>query len=57
MVHDVLAEVTRASGIHKTYVVTGSSEVVDWVSDRNVSRLSGNTKRRVRPMRFTSPST
>ena len=36
MVHDVLAEVTRATGLHNTYVVTGSSEVVRWVSDWNV---------------------
>lgn len=36
MVHDVLAEVTRATGLHETYVVTGSSEVVQWVSAWNV---------------------
>ena len=36
MVHDVLAEVTRAGGIHKTWVVTGSPEVVDWVSALSV---------------------
>ena len=32
MVHDVLTEVTRADGVHKTYVVTGSAEVERWVS-------------------------
>ncbi len=32
MVYDVLAEVIRAKGIHKTYVVTGSDEVACWVS-------------------------
>ncbi len=32
MVHDVLAEVIRAKGIHKTYVVTGSDEVARRVS-------------------------
>ena len=32
MVHDVLAEVTRARGIHATYVVTGSDEVEEWIS-------------------------
>ena len=32
MVHDVLAEVTQARGLDRTYVVTGSSEVVRWVS-------------------------
>ena len=32
MVHDVLAEVIRARGIHRTYVVTGSDEVEGWVS-------------------------
>lgn len=36
MVHDVLVEVTRAAGIHRTYVVTGSPEVVDWVSALSV---------------------
>ena len=36
MVHDVLAEVTRARGLHETWVVTGSTEVVDWVSGMNV---------------------
>ncbi len=32
MVHDVLAGVTRARGIRRTYVVTGSDEVEGWVS-------------------------
>ncbi len=36
MVHDVLAEVTRARGIHETCVVTGSAEVADWVSGMSV---------------------
>ena len=36
MVHDVLVEVIRARGIHKTYVVTGSDEVAHWVSALNV---------------------
>lgn len=37
MVHDVLAEVTRAHGIHRTWVVTGSDEVAHWVSAFNVT--------------------
>ena len=36
MVHDVLAEVTRAEGIRETYVVTGSDEVARWVSPLDV---------------------
>ena len=36
MVHDVLAQVTRAEGVHKTYVVTGSAEVEQWVSAMGV---------------------
>ena len=36
MVHDVLAEVTRAGGLDRTYVVTGAAEVADWVSALNV---------------------
>lgn len=36
MVHDVLAEVTRAKGLRKTYVVTGSPEVIQWVAAGNV---------------------
>lgn len=36
MVHDVLVEVTRAAGIHRTYVVTGSPEVMEWVSSLSV---------------------
>ena len=36
MVHDVLAEVTRAGGIHRTWVVTGSAEVERWVSPAEV---------------------
>ncbi len=36
MVHDVVAEVTRAQGIHRTYVVTGSDEVEGWVSAFNL---------------------
>lgn len=32
MVHDVLTEVTRAEGIRRTFVVTGSDEVARWVS-------------------------
>ncbi|MDE0214317.1 MAG: 2-phospho-L-lactate guanylyltransferase [Deltaproteobacteria bacterium] len=37
MVHDVLAQVTRAHGIHRTWVVTGSDEVARWVSAVNVT--------------------
>lgn len=37
MVHDVLTEVTRAGGIHRTFVVTGSDEVARWVSACNVT--------------------
>lgn len=36
MVHDVLAQVTRAEGVYKTYVVTGSAEVEQWVSAMGV---------------------
>lgn len=36
MVHDVLAEVIRAGGIHTTWVVTGSAEVEQWVSSAGV---------------------
>lgn len=36
MVHDVLTEVTRARGIHRTCVVTGSDEVEGWVSSFRV---------------------
>ncbi len=36
MVHDVLAEVTRAGGLETIYLVTGSTEVADWVSGMGV---------------------
>lgn len=36
MVHDVLAEVIGAKGVHRTCVVTGSAEVAQWVSARGV---------------------
>ena len=36
MVRDVLAEVSRAEGVHKTHVVTGSAEVAQWVSAMGV---------------------
>lgn len=36
MVHDVLDAVTRAAGIHKTCVVTGTDEVERWVSAMGV---------------------
>lgn len=32
MVHDVLAEVSQARSVHQTFVVTGSVDVVNWVS-------------------------
>ena len=36
MVHDVLAQVTRGRRIHQTYVVTGSADVMEWVSGLDV---------------------
>jgi len=36
MVHDVLTQVGKARGIHETFVVTGSADVVQWVSHLDV---------------------
>lgn len=36
MVQDVLSQVQKAKGIEDTYVVTGSSEVIEWVSSLGV---------------------
>lgn len=45
MVHDVLTQVGEARGIHETFVVTGSADVVKWVShlDVNVIREHNET--------------
>lgn len=36
MVHDVLTQVTQSRRVHDTFVVTGSADVVKWVSDLDV---------------------
>lgn len=37
MVYDVLAQVSRARGIHETFVVTGSADVAQWVAQLDAS--------------------